>query len=756
MTTSRLLNHGWMYCPHDKRAFSRVRSSVNGWTRVTLPHAVAAPLPANTFSEQRWQIVSWYRRRIRTPEGLADRRVFLDFDGVMLSASVYLNGKLAAEHRGGYDAFSVDVTPFLDPKAGADNVVAIRVDSRLQADIPPCGRVMDFQTFGGIYRDVRLRLTPLCHIEDLHVTTPRPLAAVKTVHAVVTVRNTGREDWRGAARLELCDARGRRLATGARVPCAVSAGKTASLTLTRGDLTGLTLWDLDDPQLYVARATLLDGSRIADRMETRVGFRSAIFSKDGPFLLNGKPLKLIGLNRHQTYPYMGAAAPRRLQRRDAEILKRKLGCNVVRTSHYPQSPHFLDRCDEIGLLVFEEIPGWGFIGDDAWKELACRDVEAMIRRDRNHPSVILWGVRVNESGDDHDFYTRTNALARSLDPSRPTGGVRWGVRSEFLEDVFTANDYAYQPPRKLINEPLATPYLITEFGPLTDPRRTASMDVQVRFALGHADILNAIFGHPKIAGGIGWCAFDYHSQDWVTVDGIQPWGVCDVFREPKLTAAVYASQLDPEVHPVLVAATRWKVGDQAGFDPNEQTVKAGGDVPLVVFSNAEQVDVLIDGEKRGCYKPAHDRFPHLPHPPFFCAGLGKLWGPSWKALRLIARVRGVPIAEQCFPATNDAPGLDVAVDDQALNADGADMTRMVIRHVDCHGNVQNFSRVAVRIDIKGPVTLVGPRLCALAGGVAAVYLRAGARPGVAAVTVTAPELNQKKRVCLAMRDRVPD
>jgi beta-galactosidase len=744
------LNHDWSFIPDDNPAFAAVRCAARGWTTVSLPHQ-PVPLPVNYFTETRSQFIFWYRRHLPTPAGLADGRVFLDFGGVMMVAEVYVNGQLAGAHRGGYDSFFVEITPFLRAKAGADNVIAVRVDARLHDDIPPCGRVMDYQTFGGIYREVALRAVPGCYLDDLFVQTPQPLADRKTVQATATVRNTRDTAWAGAARLELCDLKGKRLAVSAAVPCVAPAGEAVEIALTLDGLADIALWELDTPQRYVARVALLDGRQQVDQLETVFGFREATFTKEGPFLLNGRAVKLIGLNRHQTYPYIGGAAPARLQRRDADILKYELGCNIVRTSHYPQSPHFLDRCDEIGLLVFEEIPGWGHIGDEGWKALACRDVEAMIRRDRNHPSIILWGVRINESGDDHDLYTRTNALGRQLDPSRPTGGVRWGINSEFLEDVFTANDYAYRPPEQIINEPPVTPYLITEYGPLTDPRRTASMEVQLHFAMVHADILNAVYGHPRVAGAIGWCAFDYHSQDWVTVDSIQPWGMCDVFRAPKLAAALYASQLDPAVRPVLQAATRWKVGDQAGFDPNEATMKAGHDAPLAVFSNCDRLRVYIGGELRGEFTPARDRFPHLPHPPIFCTGLGTLWGPSWQELHLVGLVGDEVIAEQRFPAHNDAVTLQVEIDDTVLTADGTDMTRVVISHTDEFGNVQPHSRVAVLIDVDGPATLVGPSPCALAGGVAAVYVRAGNTPGRVTVTVRTPELGVEQTVTVKLR-----
>src|SRR5690606_33466395 len=178
----------------------------------------------------------------------------------------------------------------------------------------------------------------------------------------------------------------------------------------------------------------------ADALVTNFGFRSVAFTTEG-FRLNGKPLKLRGLNRHQSFPYSGYALGRAAQERDAEILKRELHVNIVRTSHYPQSTWFLDHCDRIGLLVFEEIPGWQHIGGAAWKAEAVENVRRMITRDWNHPSIIIWGVRINESQDDHDFYVDTNRVAHELDKTRQTGGVRFITDSELLEDVYTMNDF---------------------------------------------------------------------------------------------------------------------------------------------------------------------------------------------------------------------------------------------------------------------------------------------------------------------------
>ena len=222
--------------------------------------------------------------------------------------------------------------------------------------------------------------------------------------------------------------------------------KTAQ-TVALAGLGKIELWDLDHPKLYTVHVQLLENGRVIDEDTRRIGFREAIFTDQG-FSLNGKVIKLHGLDRHQTFPYVGQAMPGRVQRQDAKILRKDLHCNIVRTSHYPQSRHFLDACDEMGLLVLEEIPGWQHIGDQAWQDIAVDNVRRMVRRDWNHPSIVLWGVRINESRDNHDFYTRTNALAHSLDKARQTGGIRYFQESEFLEDVFTMNDFGWplKPP----------------------------------------------------------------------------------------------------------------------------------------------------------------------------------------------------------------------------------------------------------------------------------------------------------------------
>lgn len=275
-------------------------------------------------------------------------------------------------------------------------------------------------------------------------------------------------------------------------------GDRAENDLTLRNLGDIELWDIHNPKLYRVRVTVSLGG-VKDIYETRIGFREAKFTPEG-FYLNGKFLKLRGLNRHQTYPFVGQAMPARVQKRDARIIRKELHCNKVRTSHYPQSTHFLDACDEYGLLVFEEIPGWQHIGDKAWQDLSVQHVGEMIRRDWNHPSIVLWGVRVNESGDNKDFYTRTNKLAHDLDDSRQTGGVRFRYDSERLEDVYTMNDSRW--PMREPNHPL---YVVTEFnGHMFPTKRFDNIDRVREHTHRHARVHDHIAGDAKIAGGLGW------------------------------------------------------------------------------------------------------------------------------------------------------------------------------------------------------------------------------------------------------------
>jgi beta-galactosidase len=731
------LNMDWLYCPQDDPAFGKETCVESAFQPVCLPHT-NVELPYHNFSDREYQFVCWYRKHFVLPSALQGQRLFLDFDGVMMAAEVYVNGQKLAVHKGGYVPFSVEITTVA--RFEGENILAVQVDARERPDIPPCGGVVDYLTFGGIYREVALRAVNPFFIENLFARPRDVLHEAKRLNVSVALLNTTKSVQTGQLTVELLDAQGKSVAQAAPLEVAVPAGEGYSADVRMGNLNPIALWDLDSPDLYTVRVELLQGEASLDALTTRIGFREASFTSEGPFMLNGRPVKLRGLDRHQTYPYVGGAMPARGQRRDADTLKWELGLNIVRTSHYPQSRHFLDRCDEIGLLVLEEIPGWQHIGDAAWKEVTYSDVRQMIVRDRNHPSIVLWGVRINESHDNHDFYCTTNRLAHELDPSRQTGGIRYLTHSELLEDVYTFNDFIHSGGAAIIRDqqevtglPRNVPYLITEFNGHMYPTKIYDQEERmVEHALRHLRVQNAIAGDEHIAGGIGWCAFDYNTHEtFGSGDRICYHGVSDTFRFPKFAAFFYESQLDPSVRPVLRIASRWKLGDRSG----------GGVEPLLIFSNCDYVQLYVGEQFAGTYVPDRKTYPYIPHPPFVCTGLANMWARSWGDLRAVGLMAGKVVIEQRIAGDGVPNKLLLWADDTEIIADGADLTRVAFAVTDRYGNPLPYVNVPVTLSVDGPGTLVGENPFCLVGGVGAVYLRAGRIPGKVTVVAQAPRLS---------------
>ncbi|MCA9899933.1 MAG: glycoside hydrolase family 2 protein [Ardenticatenaceae bacterium] len=712
MRNHSLFNDNWL--------FSAQKLSLDApddhFTAVTLPHTNKI-FDHSNVNNQAYQFISTYRKKFswqQSPDE-ENKLIFLDFDGVMLACEVYLNGRFLLNHLGGYAPFSVDITHHLQD---GENCLTLHVDSRERKDIPPYGHLVDYLTFGGIYRDVYLRQVNPTHIDNIFVQTtnvvqhPRLTAEIRLSRLKPNL----------TLEASLVDAAGQEVAS-LQQPVAAQTNRLAW-----ADLPDVVLWSTETPTLYTIQVTLWENGRLLDTLTTRFGFRQAEFRADGRFYLNNAPLPLFGLNRHQTYPYIGAAAPARLQRQDADILKYELACNVVRTSHYPQSPHFLDRCDEIGLLVFEEIAGWQHVGDEKWQALCLDELETMIERDRNHPSIILWGVRVNESGDNDDFYTRTNALAHQLDPTRQTGGVRDFLGSSFLEDVYTHNDFSNG-----VRTPTEQPHLITEFAGHMFPTKIWDHEERlIDHALLHAKIHNLQLGHAQIAGAIGWCAFDYATHiEFGSGDRICYHGVMDIFRLPKWAAAFYQSQQDPAQKVVLQAATHWTMGDRAG----------GGNNPIHVFSNCDEVEIIIGEINVGRFQPNFAQYPNLPHPPFTIGGLDaySAWGQSqFYDLRLIGYLNGQAVAEQRIASNRLPKRLELTTDTSQLYADGADMTRLIVRITDEFGNPLPYATKVVTFKLDGDAELVGENPFPLIGGQAALYVKARHQPGAVTVRACAP------------------
>ena len=746
------INRSWRYSPKTNPEAIAAAYDDRSFESVVIPHTNIR-LPWHSFDEKSYEFVSLYRRSLHIPAEAAGKRVFVDFEGVMTASTVYLNGEKLGSYKGGYTPFSFELTRAMKP--GAENLLAVEVDSTERADIPPFGHEIDYLTFGGIYREVAIRVVPQVFLENIYarpqnVLGPNPTVAVQcfldrsaaagparnlSLHA--TLFKIGSETPLATATLRIPepgltrhDEADADQARGALPP--VSPPPNA-FTLTLKDLGTVDLWDLDHPHLYTVRVQLLQNDRVLDEDDRRIGFREAMFTPAG-FSLNGKIVKLHGLDRHQTFPWVGQAMPARVQRQDAKILRHDLRCNLVRTSHYPQSRHFLDCCDEIGLLVLEEIPGWQHIGPQPWQDIAVDNVRRMVRRDWNHPSIVLWGVRINESRDNHDFYTRTNAVAHALDQGRQTGGIRYFQESEFLEDVFTMNDFGW--PLKKPNHPR---YLNTEFVGHTFPVKTIDSKERLQeFVVRHARVHDTLASDPQYAGGIGWCAFDYNTHgNFGSGDRICYHGVMDIFRTPKSAAGFYKSMCEPAEEIVLEPAFHWARNDESvGFSN------------ALISSNCDHIKMFVDDGKGfrlvGEGDPDRKQFPHLPHPPFNIP-LGEQLR-DWGDLRIDGFLAGKQVVSKTYSGRGTDQKFLVLPDDTELIADGADATRVVLRAADEFDRVRPFADDAIRLEVDGPATIVGDNPFALVGGTGAVWIRASQQPGTVRLRATHPFLGSREVV----------
>lgn len=780
------LNNDWLWSPEFVPEMTgHVFSNKDKMEQVRIPHTVKVT-PLNYFDDKDYQMVSCYRRTFDAPSEWKGKKVSVTFDAVAHEAEVYINGKFVIKHSCGYTAFTADLTDHID--YGGKNVIAVKCDSRESLNVPPFGFVIDYMTYGGIYREVHLDVKEKDHIRDVFVSA----GADKKVRIKADVEGEGEL----VAVITGIDS-GKVLFAG---PCE----KECEITVNEAEL-----WSLDDPNLYELSMTLRNGES-EDTFVTRFGFRDAVFKADG-FYLNGEKIKLRGLNRHQCWPYVGYAMPKSMQRMDADILKNELGLNAVRTSHYPQSHHFIDRCDELGLLVFTEIPGWQNIGDDAWKEQAVINTREMVSQYRNHPSIILWGVRINESVDCDELYLRTNKEAHDLDPYRQTSGVRYLKKSSLLEDVYAFNDFSHNgktsgcEPKKNITPDMDKPYFISEYNGHMFPTKAYDSELhRQEHALRHCNVLDSVMSYDDICGSFGWCFFDYNThKDFGSGDRVCYHGVTDMFRNFKLAAYVYASQ-NKDIDPVLEISSSMDIGEHPAGNRGEiyiltncDSVKMYKDDIFIkeytkddsTYKNMIAPPILIDdfiGDQMKEGEGFSDRQNKIVKDALnFSAVYGmenmplrmKLtmaeamtrykmkfddaymlfgkyignWGGKVTRFRFDGIKNGEVVKTVVKSAMTESK-LSVDVSSNELIEEVTyDVAAIRIKVTDENGNVLPFYNKPAVIEIDGPVEILGPALADINGGMGGIYVRSTGRSGKALVKITLPDQNLTSVVELDVR-----
>ena len=785
------INDDWQFTEYCTQGFIQGKPAAT--VSVRLPHT-SREVPYNYFDESLYQMDSGYRRSLFVPEEWMGKRILLTVEAAGHFSCVYVNGEKIKEHRCGYTAYQVELTTFV--KYGQENTLVIEVDSRETLNQPPFGYVIDYMTYGGLYRQVYLDIKEPVYIEDVFA---RPRINGKNGIIYSDIEINGPLDRVHSIRQSAClDTGGQWIVETSEQPHLL---KTNVYHFEFG-LPDVKVWDLDHPNCYLLQTEILDEQRnVIDRKECTIGFRTAEWKADG-FYLNGTKTKIVGLNRHQSYPYVGYAMPESMQRMDADLIKKELGCNAVRTSHYPQSQFFIDQCDHIGLLVFTEIPGWQHIGNDTWKQIAADNTRDMILQYRNHPSIILWGVRINESNDDDTLYRKTNTIAHHLDPTRSTGGVRCIKKSHLLEDVYTYNDFSHEGDnRGCLRKRDVTPdmdkaYLISEYNGHMYPTKTFdSEDHRTSHVLRHAAVLDEVFHQKDIAGSFGWCMFDYNThQDFGSGDRICYHGVMDMFRNPKQAASVYACFRKDK--PVLEITSAMDIGEHPSGNPGK----------VYIITNCDNVHMYKNDQLIKTYKTKDSKYTHLEHGPIlvddyigdamigqedftsqqmedvkyilnYCAMNGfshlspRVMG---KAARLMARYKmkfedayalygkyigdwGKGATVYRFEGVKDGKivktvtktpvtsiHMDIQVDHTELQETNTyDVAAIRIVMKDQMDNVLPFYQGVVNASSNGPVEIVGPRQILLRGGMGGTYLKTTGQSGQARLILTNEQAEMK-------------
>ncbi|CRF31935.1 Beta-galactosidase [Brachyspira suanatina] len=696
---------------------------------ITLPHTVAE-IPLHYFDESDTWLISGYQNTFKYDKSkLQGKRVLINFEAAMAACEVFVNEKSFGEHKGGYLPFVYDIT---DELKDGENIIAVKLDSTEREDIPPFGNEIDYLCYGGIYREVQIIIVDDVSIENVMLTG----LANQNITGKIRIRNSKKESVKETIAINLYN----REYHICEIKKEVTLKKDELFTDIKIDehidSDRIELWDMDNPRLYRLEVSLPN----EDSVSIKIGFRDVKFTENG-FFLNDKRVKLRGLNRHQSFPYVGYAMPERMQKKDADILKFDLGLNIVRSSHYPASRHFLDRCDEIGLMVFEEIPGWQHIGDKKWQSVSIENVKDMIERDFHHASIIIWGVRINESQDNHSFYKETNKKAHELDKTRQTGGVRYLVGSELLEDVYTMNDFNYdgvadpiRAPKFVTKLDKNVPYMITEYNGHMFPTKMQDCEERlIEHTKRHFEIINAVAIDRHISGSTGWCAFDYHTHyNFGSGDRICYHGVYDMFRNPKLAASAYSSQMSTKNEIILEPITIYARGERA----------IGGISPLMVATNCDYVEIYYRDELMAKEYPATGKYQGLKHAPVIIKMEVNIPGVSdmgWGDMKLIGYIGGKPVIEKNYLNNPTFKALEVKADDNEINAvsNGSawDATRITVKAVDGIGNRLPYINEAITIEVKGAGELIGNDTPVLEGGYYSFWVKTNKSKGSIKVTV---------------------
>ena len=701
------------------------------WETVTLPHTAHVEALVTGSGARQWQGICWYRKTFSLPNAARNKEMFLRLDGAMNTTEVWINGQSAGRFMGGYLPYVMDISKFARP--GETNIIAVRLDNR---DNPVTGPKpladLDFNLYSGLYRDVHLIIKDKLHITDpiladqtagggIFVTFPVVTRTQAVIRVKTAIQNQDNVSRRFALKTTLLDAGGKVVCSVESAAMDLSAGADCNLTQ---DITVANpqLWSPQSPQLYQVRSELVEKGGIADAEQTRIGIRRIQIAKDG-FWINGEKMFLRGANRHQEYPYIGNALSDDAQYRDALKIK-EAGFDYVRLSHYPQSPAFLDACDQLGLVVMDSLLGWQYFNPDpAFTAQKLGECRQLVRRDRNHPCVILWEVSLNESGMPQSFITQANTAAHEEFPGDQCYTAGW--KSGY--DVFL-QARQHGGCREITNQPC----LISEYGdweyyaqnagfeqdqwkdlePSERSSRQLRGDGEARLlqqAMNFQEAHNDDLKTTAFADGI-WVMFDYNRG---YAPDLETSGVMDIFRLPKFSYWLFRSQRDADEQtagrrfgPEVYIANYWTPASP---------------LEVRVFSNCEEVALYLNGTLVERRHPDRSRIStNLKHPPFIFKLAqfepGVLCAVGYVGDREVAR------AEQRTPGEPDGITLQFDSSGRHFAGSGKDAIFCYASLQDRTGTMVPNAPVPVFFGATGPVRLIGHNPIMSEAGTATILL----------------------------------
>ena len=745
-------NVGWRFYRGDVNGAEKLAFNDSSWDVVSTPHTVQL-MPVEASGCRNYQGVAWYRKHFTVDKDFEGKNITIYFEAAMGKSDVYLNGVKVLEHLGGYLPFSVELTGH-GVKAGDKCLIVVKTDNSDDKDYPPgkSQSALDFAYHGGIYRDVWLITTSKVHITDpnkvdkvasggVFVRSDINLVQNKADIVVTTdVANTDKRSRNVFVITTITDKDGKVLKT-VRSKLSLNASESKDIEQ-KIVLSNPVLWSPDSPFLYNLETRIVDsGGAPLDGGITRIGLKKVeLKGKDGLWLNGKRSPKLIGGNRHQDFAYVGNAVPNSQHWKDVKILK-EAGMNIIRVAHYPQDPSFMNACDELGVFVIVATPGWQYWNEDPrFESLVYKDIKNMVRRDRNHASVLMWEPILNETRFPRDFALNAQKIVHEEQPGD-------GICAADHHSAGVADNYEviYGWPKD-VNADFKQPIFTREFGENVDDWYAHNCDNRVSRSWGEHPLLIQAMSlaksynemcakHPQFIGGALWHPFDhqrgYHPDTY--------WGgIMDAFRQPKYSYYMFKSQVDANVKIENV-----ETGPMIYF-AHEITPFSSKD--LVVFTNCDEVRLTIYEGDTVITKKAPKAEYDMPHPPvvfedvydFFEMRQHTYFAKNWQKVSFVAEglIDGKVVCTARKMPSRRSTKLRLYVDNagQQLIANGSDFIPVICEVTDDSGNVRRLAKENIVFTVEGEGEIIGDDIIganprAVEFGSAPVLIRSTLVPG---------------------------